>query len=177
MYRYLLPFLLLLILSGCSSKKVDVDYDSLFQISSLSTFAVVNKNTNKLYLLDNERIIDAINREMESKGYTSVSVDKAEFHITFHSVIKEDVPSNVGIGLGLGTFSSGLGLSLGTFHGFSSDEGNLLINMLDSSTQKIFWQATLKSKIKELESPQERIEYFSKTVATMLEEFPVRSTK
>lgn len=35
MYRYLLPFLLILILSGCSSKKVAVDYDPLFEISSL----------------------------------------------------------------------------------------------------------------------------------------------
>lgn len=177
MYRYLLPFLLILILSGCSSKKVAVDYDPLFEISSLATFAVVNKNTNELYLLDNKRIAEAIKYEMESKGYRSVPENEAEFHVSFHSIIREDVPSNVGVGVGLGTFSSGLGLSLGTFRGFSSDEGTTLINMLDPSTQKIFWYATLKSKIKELESPQERKEHFNKIVATMLEEFPAHSSK
>lgn len=174
MYRYLLPFLLLLILTGCSSKKVAVDYDPLFKISPLSTFAVFNKNENELYLLDNERIEEAIKSEMETKGYISATKENADFYITFHSTIREDVPSNIGVGLGMGTFSSGLGLSLGTFRGFSSDEGNLIINMLDPSTQKIFWHAALKSKIDEFESPQERIEYFNKTVAAILEEFPAK---
>lgn len=173
MFRYILPFILLLMV-GCSSKKVDIDYDPLFQINSLKTFAVVHKSKEGYDILNDERVSEAIKLEMESKGYVNVAEDAADFFITFESIVKKDVPSNIGVGLGLGTFSSGLGLSLGTVRGFSSDEGTLFINMINPATQKIFWYALLTQKIDDFESPQERTDYFNKTVGAMLKEFPAK---
>lgn len=174
MFRYILPFILFLIV-GCSSKKADIDYDPSFQIGSLRTFSIVHKSKEGYNILDDERVREAITHEMELKGYVSVTEDAADFHITFESIVKKDVPSNVGVGLGLGTFSSGLGLSLGTVRGFSSDEGTLFINMVDHTTQKIFWYAKLTKNIESFETPKERAEYFNETVSAMLKEFPAKS--
>ncbi len=173
MFRYILLFILLLMV-GCSSKKVDIDYDPSFQINSLKTFAIVHKSREGYNILNDERVREAIKLEMELKGYVSTAEDAADFYITFESIVKKDVPSNVGVGLGLGTFSSGLGLSLGTVRGFSSDEGTLFINMIDPATQKMFWYALLTQKIEDFESPQERTDYFNKTVGVMLKEFPAK---
>lgn len=171
MFKYILP-LLLILFAGCSAKKADIDFDPSFNIAALSTFAVVYNQTEASGALNDERIVEAITNEMQAKGYVSAPEHEADFHITFQSIIREDVPSNVGLGFGLGTFSSGLGLSLGTARGFSNDKGTLFINMLDPATQKIFWYAKLTKNIESFETPQERAEYFNKTVSEMLEEFP-----
>lgn len=173
MFRYLLPILLILF-AGCSAKKANIDFDPSFNMAVLSTFAVVYNKTEDHSALNDERIVEAITHEMQTKGYVSAPENKADFHITFHSLIREDVPSNVGVGLGLGGFSNGLGLSLGTVRGFSSDKGTLFINMLDPATQKIFWYAKLTKNIKGFQTPQQRIDYFNETVSTMLKEFPTK---
>lgn len=173
MFRYLLPIMFIL-LAGCSAKKANVDFDPYFNMAVLSTFAVVYNDADDYSALNNERIAEAIINEMQSKGYVRAHEYEADFHITFHSLIREDVPSNVGVGLGLGTFSSGLGLSLGTVRGFSSDEGTLFINMIDPATQKIFWYAKLTKQIDSFETPQERAQYFNETVSVMLKEFPLK---
>ncbi|MBE0515176.1 DUF4136 domain-containing protein [Sulfurimonas sp.] len=171
MFKYILP-LLLILFAGCSAKKADIDFDPSFNIAALSTFAVVYTKAEDSGALNDERIVEAITNEMQAKGYVSTPEHEADFHIIFQSIIREDVPSNVGLGFGLGTFSSGLGLSLGTARGFSNDKGTLFINMLDPATQKIFWYAKLTKNIESFETPQERAEYFNETVSAMLKEFP-----
>lgn len=173
MFKYLLPIVMILF-AGCSAKKANIDYDPSFDMAALSTFAVVYNKTDDYSALNNERIVESITHEMQTKGYAKAAEHEADFHITFYSLIREDVPSNVGVGLGLGTFSSGLGLSLGTVRGFSSDEGTLFINMIDPATQKIFWYAKLTKKIESFKTPQERVEYFNETVSVMLKEFPLK---
>lgn len=173
MFRYILPIVLILFI-GCSAKKANIDYDPSFNMAALSTFAVLYNDTEDQSALNDERIAEAIRHEMQTKGYVGAAEYEADFHITFNSLIREDVPSNVGVGLGLGTFSSGLGLSLGTVRGFSSDEGTLFINMVDPATQKIFWYAKLTKKIENFKTPQERAEYFNEVVSAMLSEFPIK---
>lgn len=172
MFRFILLFLLI-VMVGCSSKNVEIDFDPEFKTDALMTFSVFHK-TDDYNALNNERIIGAIIDEMEKKGYVNTAENVADFHITFISSIQKDVPSNVGIGLGLGTFSSGLGLSLGTVSAFSSDQGTIFISMIDPKTQKIFWYAKFTKKIDDFESPQERTKYFNELVSTMLRDFPAR---
>lgn len=166
MFRYILP-LLLILFSGCSTKKLDIDFDPSFNITAMSTFALIYNSG-----LNDERLAEAITHEMQTKGYVRAAENEADFDITFYSIIEEDVPSNAGVGFGIGTFSSGLGLSLGTVRGFSNDEGTIVINMDETATQKIFWSATLTKKVENFNTPQERAEYFNEAVSEMLKEFP-----
>lgn len=174
MFKYLLP-LLLVLMAGCSSKKVDIDYDPEFSTTALSSFALVHKSTEGSNTLNDERIREAIVHQMELKGYKEAAVERADFHVSFQSKIEEDVPSNLSLGFGVGTFSSGLGTSIGTSHRAASDQGSLLINMLDPKTKKIFWRSSLTRDIDEFKTPQERSDYFDKSVSLMLEGFPKRA--
>lgn len=173
MFRYLLPIVLILF-AGCSAKKANIDYDPSFNITAMSTFALIYNKGYDNSGLNDERMAEAITHEMQTKGYVRAAENEADFDITFYSVIKEDVPSNAGVGFGIGTFSSGLGISLGMLRAFSSDEGTIFISMDEAATGKIFWYSKLTKKIESFETPQERAQYFNETVAEMLKEFPVK---
>lgn len=175
MYRYLIPFILLLLV-GCAPK-AEIDYDPLYQTRALTTFSIVHKNKTGYESLNEERIKEAITAELQRKGYLVAAQEKADFHVAFWSVTQEDVPSNFSFGFGLGTFSRGLGTSVGTSHRGSSDEEKMLINMLDPKSQKIFWRAEFSKKQPEFTSPKQRSDYFNEAVAEMLKEFPAKSAQ
>jgi len=174
MLRYLFPVFLLLMV-GCSSKKVQTDYDPAFQTSTLKTFYVASNSKAATDTLDDERIREAIKRELTQKGYEAAAEEKADFHITFRTAIQEDVPSNVSFGFGVGTYSSGVGTSVGTSRNVTSDKESLFIDMIDPKTKKTFWRAEVSKNRRDYKSPQERTDYMDKTVASMLETFPTRS--
>lgn len=175
MYRYLLPFILLL-LAGCAPK-AEIDYDPVYQSRALTTFAIVHKSKTGYESLNEERIKEAITAELQRKGYAAAVAEAADFHVAFWSVTEEDVPSNFSFGFGLGTFSSGLGTSVGTSHRARSDQEKMLITMLDPKSQKVFWRTELSKKQPEFTSPQQRSDYFNETVAEMLKAFPAKSAQ
>jgi len=171
MFRYISIILLFLTL-GCSPKQPNLDYDPNFETASLRTYTVVHKSKKEADPLNDERIREAISSEMNLKGYKQTSKDAADFHITFESLIKKDLPSNMSFGFGMGTFSKNVGTSVSTSHNLSKDEGNLLINMIDPKTKKTFWRASFTKDIQKFTSPKERTNHFKKVVTTMLKEFP-----
>ena len=176
MYRYLLfPFLLLFLLVGCSSKKVETDYDPSFATDNLKTFAVVHTRKPGLETLDDERIREAIIREMKQKGYLPMAEEKADFHITFQTSVEENVPSNVSFGFGVGRYSGRSGASVSTARNVTHDKEHIGINMVDPATNKTFWRAAVSNNRRDFTSPQDRTDYIHKTVSSMLKEFLERS--
>lgn len=174
MLRYL-PIILLFLALGCS-KQPTIDYDPDFSTTSLKTYTIINRTEKGGDSLNDERIYKSIINEMNMKGYKYTSNDSTDFHITFEIAIKEDVPSNVSFGFGFGTYSGNTGTSVGTSRNLSSDQGNLLIRMIDPTTKKTFWQTSYTKGIEKLSSPEERSDYFKKVVSSMLKDFPSKNT-
>jgi hypothetical protein len=179
-YKYilsLLAILLLFLVGGCSSVKVETDYDPAFDTGALETFAIVDEGTKRPDSLNEERIREALIRQIRAKGFKRAAPEEADFHIMFYSAVEEDVPSNVSFGVGIGTYSSGVGASVGKSTNVTYDRGKLFINMIDPKTHKTFWRAAATEKLRRFESPRERADYLDKTVASMLKDFPDRSTE
>lgn len=172
MIRYIFPFLLFLLLSGCSLKKADVDFDPNFKTRQLKTFSILYKNKEGYYGLNERRIHDALIHEIESKGYQKASKEEADFYMTFLVQTKEKVQPDISFGFGVGTFSRRNFIALGTEPDLIYDETTLFINSVDSKTQKVFWSSSLVVDSLESKTPQERIEYINKVVTIMLKEFP-----
>ena len=107
MFRYIFPFLLVLMV-GCT-KQADVDYNPLFKTGSLSTFAIVRENHSAISSLNEERMNEAIENNMQQKGYLKVPESTANFQISYRVKIQQDTPSNVSVGLGLGCICSTAG--------------------------------------------------------------------
>ena len=171
MFRYLVTFLLFFTL-GCSSKQPNIDYDPKFETALLKSFTLVKTSSKDGIPLNEERIRDAIKHEMTLKGYKYTDKDTADFRISFGSLIKEDVPSNVSFGFGFGSYSSGVGTSIATSHRPTKDQGELHINMIDPKTKKTFWRSAYSKDIRKFNSPKQRTNYFNKVVAEMLKTFP-----
>ncbi len=175
MFRYIFPFLLVLMV-GCT-KQADVDYNPSFKTGSLSTFAIIHQNHSAISSLNEERINEAIANNMQQKGYLNVPQNTANFQINYRVKIQQDVPSNVSVGLGLGFYTRGLGLGLGTAHNATITKLNIQIDMIDPKTDKTFWSTFITDDIHEFKSPQESTEYFNKIVDVMLKEFPTHLTQ
>jgi len=171
MFRYLITVLLFFTL-GCSSKQPTIDYDPKFETALLKSFTLKKTSSKDAITLNQERIREAVIREMTLKGYTYTNEDKADFHINFESLIKEDVPSDVSFGFGFGSFSSGLSTSIATSHRPTKDQGELHINMLDPETKKTFWRSVYVKDAHDFSSPKERSNYFNKVITEMLKTFP-----
>ena len=172
----MLPLLLILMV-GCSSKKAEVDYDPSFEVIALATFTIVHESLDGYDSLNENRIKEAIVDEMQRKGYKNTGKDRADFYVRYKNSIKEDVPSKSSFGFGLGTFSSGLGLSLGAVSRSSNDKSIMIINMLDPKTKNVFWSSSFTHNIDRSKTPKESTEFFNKTIATMLKDFPAKSMK
>lgn len=174
MLRYIFSFVLLFLLSGCSLKKADVDFDPDFNTKRLITFYMSYKNKEGYLGLNERRIYDALIRDMESKGYQKVSNEKADFYMTFLVQTKEKIRSDITFGFGAGTFSRRGVVGFATEPDLTYEETTLFINGVDPDTQKVFWSSSLSIDSLESKTPQERTEYLDKRVDIMLKEFPSR---
>ena len=66
--RWIFAFLLSLVIVGCSTLEVNVDYDDAFDFSAIKSFKVVHNVREGENTLVNDRITAAIESELEKKG-------------------------------------------------------------------------------------------------------------
>lgn len=175
MLRYIFYTLLLLALSGCSLRKAEVDFNPDFKIEELRTFTVEYKNRDEFVDLNEERVYNALLREMSLKGYEKSQKEKSDFYFNFFVDSKEKVMSDLNFGFGIGTFSRRSVISLGTTRDLPYEETTLYIKAVDSKSKKVFWNAHIEIDSLESKSPQERMEYLSEIVEVMLKEFPKKA--
>jgi len=171
MLKVIIAFLLALFFTGCSSMKTSTDYDPNFSTAPLASYAIVHQTKEGEDTLGSDRIINAIHTQMQNKDYHEVQKVSADFYIDFQTHVQHDVPSNFSFGFGVGRYSNNVGISASKTTTPSSDQGTLLIMMIDPKADKIFWQVSAKDKLKSFKSPQERTAYINATVASMLKTF------
>lgn len=171
---------ILINLSACSSIKVSQDYDQEYDFSGLKTFAW-KPNPNKEYgLTENqlvdERIRNAIVKNLKSKQFSQVETSQADFYISYHLTVEQKVStSNVSGGVSVGRSSRGrygsVGMSTGS-HVQTYDQGTLLIDFTDVTHNKLVWRGTSTQSVSEHSNPEKSTEVINKTVEKILLQFP-----
>ena len=67
-----------LLLGGCSSLSVNVDYDLEFDFSAQKTFTIIHFNKEGEDTLLNDRLINALEEELLAKKYIKIEKDEAD---------------------------------------------------------------------------------------------------
>lgn len=143
----LLSTVLLFGLNSCSSVKVASDYDAKVNLSDYKTFAFYKPGVDKLDMsdLDKKRLLRAIDREMQTKGFTK-STDP-DFMINVFTKTKEKINVYQNNMYGYGYYGwnpywwGGPG-----FYGpnnISIDqytEGTIFIDFIDVDKRELYWQ-------------------------------------
>ncbi|GAA4240536.1 MULTISPECIES: DUF4136 domain-containing protein [Winogradskyella] len=169
-------FLLLIVLSSCSSVRVATDYDREANFENYKTFAFFKPGIDKAEIndLDKRRILRAIESELMAKGYTKSENPDMLVSIFTKSNQRVDIYNNA---WGSGAWGWGGYGGWGWRSGWNNNqvstttEGVLYIDLIDANKKELIWQGsgTGNLETRSVEKKEARINEF---VSQMLAQFP-----
>ncbi len=162
------------LLVGCSSLKVEVDYDPDFDLASQERFVIVHPVKEGEDTLFSDRVIDALQQELEARSYISSDRADADLVFVFHANVEniKDIDRDyVMVGFGRYGYS---GHMMATTRTYEYTRGTLIIDALNPRDNKIVWRGVARDVLKEYDTPQERRAYITKVIQNIMLEFPMR---
>ena len=173
-------FLLLIVLSSCSSVRVAADYDRETNFNDYKTFAFFKPGIDKAEIndIDKRRILRAIEAELMAKGMTKSENPDMLVSIFTKSNQRVDIYNNAwGAGAwGWGGFNRwgwgwGPGYGWGGSNVSTKTEGMLFIDFIDAGKKELIWQGSGIGYLvtKNVEKKEARIKEF---VSKTMEQFP-----
>jgi hypothetical protein len=160
---------------GCAPPKVGYDYDRSANLGRYQSYAwgsggqqATGDRRVDSSLVD-ARIRSAIDSELRAKGYTAASNGRPEFLVTYHVGIK-DMMKGASTQHYIGDRAHGTFTTMSDIQPFS--EGALLIDIVDSESQRLVWQASAQAEVDQGLDPKERDARMTAIVRAMLSHFP-----
>lgn len=176
-FRALL-FSMLLLFAGCSTMKVESDYDPKFDFKQLRTFAVAFPEEKNVKTLTQSRIAEALKNRMIKKGYIETDRAKADFIMLFHTHVttKQQIVTDYQMMGYYPMYGYGFGgaVAVPVQSEYTYDEGKIIIDALDPRGKNVFWRAVATDELKSLKTPEERIKYIDSVVDRAMKSFPER---
>ncbi|MFC4260334.1 DUF4136 domain-containing protein [Marinobacter lacisalsi] len=167
------PALLLVavLMTGCAANVV-TDYDTSIAYDSYETWAFGPSEDNRYTSLDGSRVEDAVSRALEAKALTRTEPESADLLVSYHidDVDRLDTSGfSYGIGFGRGSFGWGLSTAPPVRE---VREGQLIVDLVDASTDKVVWRGTSKRYLNQNQSPETRHKLINEVVADMFSRYP-----
>ena len=178
--RVLCSVFILVYLQACSGITVSQDYEQGYDFSALKTFAWQANDNNEYGLKDNDlvddRIRTAIQNNLSAKSFIQLESGKPDFYIKYNLTVEQKISSsNVSGGLSVGRSSRGRYGSVGMSTGSqvqAYDQGTLLIDVTDSSNNKLVWRGISTQSVSEHLQAGESKVIINETVEKILSQFP-----
>jgi Domain of unknown function (DUF4136) len=128
--------------------------------------------SNEVNSLNKDRIDNAINSTLQSKGFYLSNNDDATFYVKYH--IK------TGRGIDVNTMNTGFTPLMGfdwntTINQYET--GSLIIDILDPRTRKLVWRGIGEARLEGNPTAQERTKEIDEAVAKIMASFPPEKTK
>lgn len=170
-------FVAALVSLGCASAvRVSQDYDTQFSFADLQTYGWIQESgmardeQGVRYPLIEQRIHDAVDRTLASKGYRRVDANDADFVVAFHAGAEDklDVYSTYDY-YGYGWRR---GYAIETTNVREYTEGTLLIDVIATSTRELVWRGVGTKSLSSDRDPEKVTQRINEAVADILAEFP-----
>lgn len=162
---------IVLIMASCTTVKVYYDYDKQADFSNYTTYNYYPDMVTGLSQLDERRLFDAIDTELQLKG-VRFSEDP-DFYINIKTRFFEPVPkSSVGVGVGGTGRNIGGGVSIGIPVGQPSQQREIRFDFVDSKKDELFWNAVSESSFNESMTPEKREARLREIAAKVLAKYP-----
>ncbi|MFN8324633.1 DUF4136 domain-containing protein [Flavobacterium sp.] len=165
-------FILVIVLTSCSSVRVNQDYDKNVDFSQYKTYAYHKAGVDKVEIsdLDKKRILRSIDEVMAAKGFTKS--ETPDLLINFFTKEREQVDVNqfnmgwgYGWGWGWNPWMWGNNTSVNRY-----TEGTLTIDVIDAKKKELIWQGQGEGVLtKNVDKKDEKIKEF---VSKILEQYP-----
>ena len=176
-YAIVLPALLsFIILSSCTTVSVSSDYDQSASFDKLKTYAWMTtkgepENTRVTNSLVMSRIHDAVDNQLESKGYQKAP-SNPDFFVAYHASVDEktQIHSIPYYGGGVGVY--GFGAAHTNVYQTRYEEGTLIIDILNSERKKLIWRGIAKGTVDRQDHPEAKTKRINDAVKKVLDQFP-----
>lgn len=164
---------------SCDAIQVNSDYDDTTDFKKYNTYGFFDQGIEKAEIsdLDKKRILNAIEAEMQKKGFTKS--DNPAVLINFFTRASKEVDINQwGYG---GYWGWGYGYGWGPYWGggyttvSTSVEGTLFIDVIDATRKELVWQGVGSGTLtQDRDKKQARIKEF---VSEILNQYPPQQLK
>jgi len=172
--------IILTMLQACSGVRVSQDYEQGYNFLVLKTFSW-KENKNHEYGFKNNELVDtriraAIVNQFGMQQYTYIDSGVPDFYISYHFSIEQKISTQQvsgGVSMGRGSFGryGSVGISTGT-QVDAYDQGTLLIDVTDASSNKLIWRGISTQMVSEHSSPEKSTKQINETVKKLLAQFP-----
>lgn len=161
---------------GCSSVRVETDFDPSTNFSALRSYAWLADAQPPTgdprldsTLLD-ARIREAIDTQLAADGYEKTDAATANFLVAYHVAVDSKVDVDT-IYRSYGRAGWGGGGSADTVVR-EYDEGTLLIDLLRPEAGSLLWRGTATTRLREMRTPEKRDAYVGEIVGKIFAKFP-----
>lgn len=170
--KVFLVSLLVLALAGCASNVV-TDYDSGTVFGNYASWAFAPQGDGKRFTsLDGGRIENAVERELNRKAMRRVDQQEADLLVSWQ-IVEEERLERSGLGLGFGFGSGNFGWGLSSAPPVREiQEGKLVVELVDTSTDRVVWRAASRRYLNENQSSESRRKLIDEIIADMFKKYP-----
>ena len=163
---------------GCASISVNSEFDPDADYASYQTFDWMPSESRRVDLrardpLVEQRIRDAIERELGAKGLQKVSSGDPDVRIGYLLVLEESVDAQAiytGAAPDWQYRSYGPGTTTEQIRVLTT--GTMVIDVFDSGEKELVWRGVAEGEVKELQDPEKRRARINDAVGKILAEFP-----
>ena len=169
-----LTLLALLLSSFAAAQQVKVDYDRGANFANYHTY-MWETSPNPAKGEWNQRILDAIDKQLQAKGLTKVAANPDLWVVYSNSV--RDEKSVVGAGYGLSsTWGWGnAGADPALNNTFVSKVGTLVVELADCKDKQALWRGSVSNTI--TDNTNKNINNLDKAVAKLFRNYPPKGKK
>ncbi|MBT2159651.1 DUF4136 domain-containing protein [Zobellia laminariae] len=169
------PMLVLLFLSSCTSVRVLSDYDKEANFDSYKTYAFYKTGIDKAQIsdLDKKRILRAIEAEMTNRGFSKS--ENPDILVSIFTKEKEqvDIYNNYwGGGWGWSPYYWGPGWGGGGNNVSTRTEGSLYIDLIDSKSKELVWQGKGVGNLNNISNMEKKEQRIREFVSEILMQYP-----
>ncbi len=166
----LVPFLFAL---GCDLK-TGVDYDREADFSQITTYSWTGKRHPEINDLVHNRILQALNSQLEAKGLREVDSNPDVF-VAYYGDDNERIEidtNHFGYGYGPSWYwgGAGMGMSSSSSTVRIYKEGTIIVDMYRAGDKQLIWRGTVTGTISE--NPQKNEKNIGKGIAKLFQKFP-----
>lgn len=172
---------MVIVVVGCSSMKVNYDYDHQADFTQYKTYAWHDSDTNVADTdpLAHERFLSAVDSQLAAKGFSKVSSNPDVF-VTYHAEESQQMSLDTtymgggwgyGPGWGWGGYGmggAGMGSSTTTVRKYNV--GTIALDMWDATQKRLVWRGTVSDTVSD--NPSKNADKINKAADKLFKDYP-----
>jgi Domain of unknown function (DUF4136) len=170
--------LICFLISSCSTIRVQSDYDHSYNFRQYGSYRVASdselnlRDALKRNPLVYKRVLDAINKDLQAKGFILKRTGQADFVVVAHAGVKEKMRLEQYNAAGYGWYHPWWGPYGGYTNISYYKEGTLVLDIVDFKNKELAWRGTGTDVIRNYSSGNDMQKDIDDAVTKILANFP-----